>query len=74
MARIITVEPFRNISIKLPRRSPPLFSMEKKPGIKIKSNSRMIERATTGKKSLLSVTLLNVKDDLVGVLMLHSLQ
>jgi hypothetical protein len=48
--------------------------MEKKPGIKIKSNSRMIERATTGKKSLLSVTLLNVKDDLVAVLMLHSLQ
>jgi hypothetical protein len=74
MARIITVEPFRKISIRLPCRLPSLFSMEKKPGIKIKSKRRMSDRATTGKKSRLSVTLLQVKDDLVDGLMIHSLQ
>jgi hypothetical protein len=34
----------------------------------------MSDRATTGKKSRLSVTLLQVKDDLVDGLMIHSLQ
>jgi hypothetical protein len=53
---------------------PSRFSMLKKPGIKIKSNSRMRDKATRGKKSLLSVKLLHVKERLVDLLMLHSLQ
>jgi hypothetical protein len=48
--------------------------MLKKPGIKIRSKSRMVNNATSGKKSLLSVMLLHVKDGFVDVLMIHSLQ
>jgi hypothetical protein len=36
--------------------------MAKKPGIKIKSKSRMKDKATTGKKSLLPVIFLHVKN------------
>ncbi len=50
-----TVDPLRRMSIRVPYRLPSRVSSRNTRGTKIRSNSRMIASATSGKNSRLSV-------------------
>ncbi len=65
IANSITVDALRIISIRLPYRLPSRVWTLKKPGMKIRSKSKIKDRVSKGKKSLLSVIFLHVILDFI---------
>ena len=61
MARITVGDPFRRMSMTLPKRWPSFSSSLKKPGMANRSNAKIISNAAIGRKSMLSVSLLQVR-------------